>query len=204
LKVLSGNKNILTDETAIQILTASKEKSVEISEKQLIADETEKNIDLARAEYKEVSQEASCLFFAISDLVNIDPMYQYSLTYFIDLFTQAITKSEKSSDLKKRLSNLKSYFLYSLYSNICRSLFEKDKLLLSFLLCYRLMEYNKEISSEHFRFLLTGGVALDDKLPDIPHSTWITAKMWGEVYRLSQLNGFTEFYKSFYEYLDEY
>ena len=33
LEVLSSNKNILTDETAINILTASKEKSNEISEK---------------------------------------------------------------------------------------------------------------------------------------------------------------------------
>lgn len=33
MEVLSGNKNILTDETAIEILTASKLKSNEISEK---------------------------------------------------------------------------------------------------------------------------------------------------------------------------
>ena len=33
-----------------------------------------------------MSKEASHLFFAISDLANIDPMYQYSLTYYIDLF----------------------------------------------------------------------------------------------------------------------
>ena len=51
LEVLSSNKNILTDETAINILTASKEKSNEISEKQQIAEETEKNIDEARQEY---------------------------------------------------------------------------------------------------------------------------------------------------------
>jgi len=33
LTVLSSDKNILTDETAIKILTASKEKSIEIGEK---------------------------------------------------------------------------------------------------------------------------------------------------------------------------
>lgn len=56
LEVLSGNKNILTDETAIEILTASKVKSNEISEKQVIAEQTEKNIDAARQEYVSVAQ----------------------------------------------------------------------------------------------------------------------------------------------------
>lgn len=86
LKVLSGKKELLTDEEAIQVLTASKNKSNEISEKQAIAEITEVQIDTARKEYQEVSKEAACLFFAISDLVSIDPMYQYSLSYYIELF----------------------------------------------------------------------------------------------------------------------
>lgn len=95
-------------------------------------------------------------------------MYQYSLTYYIDLFTFAIAKSDKSEDLAVRLENLKQYFLYSLYSNICRSLFEKDKLLLSFLLATRLFSFRGELNEEHFRFLITGGISLDAKLPEIP------------------------------------
>ncbi len=45
LQVLSSNKNILTDEEAIEVLTASKVKSNEIKEKQQIAEITEKNIN---------------------------------------------------------------------------------------------------------------------------------------------------------------
>lgn len=33
------------------------------------------------------------LFFVVSDLGNIDPMYQYSLNYFIELFSQSIRNS---------------------------------------------------------------------------------------------------------------
>lgn len=41
LEVLSGVQNILTDETAINVLSDSKEVSNEISKKQEVADKTE-------------------------------------------------------------------------------------------------------------------------------------------------------------------
>ncbi len=196
LKVLSSDKNILKDEEAIEVLTASKVKANEIKEKQEIAEVTEKNIDEARQEYQPVSREAACLFFAISDLANIDPMYQYSLVYYIDLFTQSILKSEKSNNLPVRLKNLRQYFLYSLYSNICRSLFEKDKLLFSFLLVLRLLEHEGAISKDQVSFLLTGGVALNEALPPLP-APWLTEKMWGEITRLQKLQSFEGIVDSF-------
>jgi dynein heavy chain len=75
LQVLSSDKNILTDEAAINILAQSKKTSNDISEKQVIADQTEKDIDSARQTYQPVSQQASTLFFTITDLNNLDPMY---------------------------------------------------------------------------------------------------------------------------------
>lgn len=104
-----------------------------------------------------MSQEAAQLFFAIMDLVNIDPMYQYSLTYYIDLFLFSITNSQKNEDLSVRLENLKKYHLYFLYTNICRSLFEKDKLLLSFILSQKLLLHQGKMDMSMWRFMLTGG-----------------------------------------------
>ena len=56
---------------------SSKLLSDEISEKQQISDETEAKIDEARAGYKPVAHHSSILYFAVTDLANIDPMYQY-------------------------------------------------------------------------------------------------------------------------------
>ena len=131
--------------------------SDEISEKQKVADVTEAKIDEARAGYKPVAHHSSLLYFCVTDMANIDPMYQYSLRWFVDLFVRAIADSQRSDDLEDRLQLLNSYFTFFLYQNVCRSLFEKDKLLFAFVLASKLQMDEHKMLSEELRFMLTGG-----------------------------------------------
>ena len=65
------------------------------------------------------------------------------------------------------------------------------------LLAVRLLEFRGEENiNEFWRFLLTGGVALSDNLPEkFPHLSWLSLKNWGEINRLSDLHGFKGFYQ---------
>ena len=71
--------------------------------------------------------------------------YQYSLEWFIKLFVNGINDSDKSAVLDVRLQNIMSYFSYSLYCNICRSLLAKDKILYSLLMTVRILMDRGEI-----------------------------------------------------------
>jgi len=93
LKTLQGTKDILGDSKGIEILSNAKILSNDISKKQEIAEKTEKEIDELRMGYRPVAERTAGLFFCISDLANIEPMYQYSLTFFINLFIAAIQNS---------------------------------------------------------------------------------------------------------------
>jgi dynein heavy chain len=60
----------------------------------------------------------STLFFVISELAAVEPMYQYSLGWFVGLFEDTIRKAEKARDLARRIDNLSSHFQYSLYVQV--------------------------------------------------------------------------------------
>merc|ERR1719191_2156708 len=193
--------NILEDESAINVLSSSKALSNKIAAKQEIAEETEKQIDEARLGFVPVAFVASILFFCIADLANIDPMYQYSLPFFVNLFIASIEKAEKSDDLATRIEILNDVFRYTVYCNICRSLFEKHKTLFSFLLCIRVLLAEGEAEQDDYRFLLTGGVSLEDP-PSLP-ADWVPDRCWGELFRLSKIHErYAGFHEKFVEQID--
>jgi len=203
LKVLSNSSDILGDAKGIEILSNAKIVSDDIAKKQVVAEKTEKEIDEARVGYRPVAERTAGLFFCITDLANIDPMYQYSLGFFINLFIMAIANSQPSEDLQERLGYLNAEFLISLYRNICRSLFEKDKLIFSFLLTCKLLEMKQELIYEEFRFFLTGGISMGGELPPAP-APWLSEKSWGEILRLDDMPSFAGFVEHFKKKVDVY
>uniref|UniRef100_A0A803YPJ9 Dynein axonemal heavy chain 12 n=1 Tax=Meleagris gallopavo TaxID=9103 RepID=A0A803YPJ9_MELGA len=182
----SSEGNILEDETAITVLDSAKIMANEITKKQQIAEKTELKIAQSREGYRPIAEHSSVLFFSIADLANIDPMYQYSLSWFVNLFINSIHDSNKSKILEKRLRYLTDHFTYNLYCNVCRSLFEKDKLLFSFLLCCNLLMAKNEIERQEFMFLLTAGVGLKNKYKN-PDPSWLPDKSWDELCRASEI-----------------
>jgi len=130
-------------------------------------------------------------------------MYQYSLPFFVKLFESAIGQAEKSEELEVRLGFLNTEFLDLLFRQVCISLFEKDKLIFSFMLSIKLLQLNNELEGSELSFLLTGGIALGEDYGS-PPADWITAKSWGELNRLSAISTMKTFLPHFVKSLDVY
>ncbi|EFC37691.1 hypothetical protein NAEGRDRAFT_81845 [Naegleria gruberi] len=177
----------------LQLLQTSRK----IEQKQIETKKTEKDIDTKRNLYRPVAENASTLFFAICELPNVDPMYQYSLNWYQDLFTQCVVElpHEENRSTIQKIEQLRDFFTHQMYTRVCRSLFQKDKLLFSLLLCIQLMRKKSLIDHEELKFLLTGTSSVvnsDETTRKLPE--WITQNMYNE---LCQIDGMSSVFKNF-------
>ena len=67
--------------------------------KVIVAEQTEREIDETRSQYIPVSVRTQLLFFCTTDLANVDPMYQYSLEWYVGIFLAGIANSERAGRL---------------------------------------------------------------------------------------------------------
>ena len=65
--------------------------------------------------YRPCAKRASILFFVLNDMGSVDPMYQFSLDTYIELFVISIEKSQRSNKLDERIINLNDYHTYAVY-----------------------------------------------------------------------------------------
>ena len=207
---------ILDNETLINTLSEAKATGDTISAAMAAASKLEVEIDRVRNLYIPIANVVSVLYFCISDLANIDPMYQFSLAWFVALYQRTIAEAEAGNpefvieegdpddpDSRKtraatdeevitdRMAKLEEHFLYSLYCNACRCLFERDKLLFSLNLCMRLKENAGTMDATEWKFFLTcqGGAVYEDPPPN-PAPEWLQPKSWADFLQLQNLEAF--------------
>uniref|UniRef100_A0A803W4G1 Dynein axonemal heavy chain 1 n=1 Tax=Ficedula albicollis TaxID=59894 RepID=A0A803W4G1_FICAL len=201
-RLSTSEGNPVDDLELIKVLEASKLKAGEIQAKVVVAEQTEKDINITRMQYVPVAVRSQILYFCVSDLSNVDPMYQYSLEWFLNIFLLGIRNSEKADELTERVQNINNYITFSLYCNVCRSLFEKHKLMFAFLVSARILMNEGKINMDEWRYLLSGGAIKEMK--NNPAPAWLNERAWGDILALSSLNNFSGFDNDFADNLEEF
>lgn len=168
-----------------------------------------KQIETIREMFVPVAVRVARLFFVLADLMNVDPMYQYSLKFFCMIYERALDRADGKVDKNER-SKRRDFFIKKftslLYKNVCRSLFEKDKLLFSFLMCMKIMEEQNMLDVVETRFLMTGATSVEmPRANPSGDNGWLSDKAWVSILELARvLPAFVGFDKDFEKYLGDW
>lgn len=190
--------SLLDNVELINTLDSSKVTWEEVNESLKVSEETSEMIDQASSAYQPSALRASALYFVLSDLAMIDPMYQFSLDAYQELFLTSIAKSDKSEVIAERIKNLNDYHTYAVYRYTSRGLFEKHKLLLSMQLCVKILQSSDAVNMQEWTYLLRGGFVVDKAAqPANPAPAWISEEMWDNVSMLEELPNFKGVVASF-------
>ncbi|KAJ3242061.1 Dynein heavy chain 2, axonemal [Chytriomyces hyalinus] len=189
--------SLLDDEKLVNTLQSSKLIAEDVTQQLVVSEQTEKRIDAAREGYRPSAKRASILYFVLNDLATVDPMYQFSLDSYVDLFEKSISKSKRFEDLQERINSLNDYHTYAVYKNTCRGLFEQHKLLFSLQMTVKILEAAGKLNRDEYEFFLRGGMVLDkDSQRPNPFTEWITEESWDNTTELDNLPAFSGFVSS--------
>lgn len=78
------------------------------------SEKTQEALSRSRETYRPIAARGSTLYFAVSSLSSLDPMYSHSLPYFKRLFGQGLREAPASDDLGTRIRSL-------LDTQVCRA-----------------------------------------------------------------------------------
>lgn len=109
------------------------------------------------------------------------------------VFNIVIETSEKNDDLNIRLDTLIKEITLSIYTNVSRGLFERHKLVFSFMLCTAIYSQMGLIRDSQWNYLLRGAIGSKAALEEKPDYPEISEAMWTNINFLS--NTFDSFEK---------
>ncbi|XP_074778161.1 dynein axonemal heavy chain 17 [Athene noctua] len=185
-RLSAAGGDFLGDTALVENLETTKRTATEIEEKVREAKATEIQINVTRENYRPVAERASLLYFILSDLNTINPMYQFSLKAFHGVFEKAIQRTAPSDDAKRRVMNLTDEITYSVYTYTARGLFERDKLIFLAQVAFQVLVIKKEVNPVELDFLLR----FPSKAGVTSPVDFLQPQGWGGIKVLSEMEAF--------------
>ncbi|KAB1266021.1 Dynein heavy chain 17; axonemal [Camelus dromedarius] len=137
-RLSAASGSFLGDTALVENLETTKHTASEIEEKS----------------YRPAAERASLLYFILSDLNKINPIYQFSLKAFNVVFEKAIQKTAPADEVRQRVINLTDEITYSVYMYTARGLFERDKLIFLAQVAFQVLSMKKQLNPVELDFLL--------------------------------------------------
>jgi dynein heavy chain len=191
-RLANAPDDILSDVPLIEGLEATKAAVAEINVAVEKGKTTEILINKAREVYRLAAKEAAMLYFMLTELSNINHMYQYSLDSFVQFFYKAIEKAIADENENQRVLNLRESLRFTIFTWVARGLFEEHKLIFLGQLTFKLMQrgvLKDELNATYFQFLLRGPKKMGEDNP----LKWMPEPVWEACQALGDLEDFGKF-----------
>lgn len=160
--IARSHGRILEDHTAVREMNDFKLLCVEMGERLDTTKRDQKQIKSFRDIYKPVAKHAAVIYYGLSQLPTINPMYQFSLIWYINLYKWSIENAKRSQDTARRIEFLRSTMTKCLFNTVNRSLYQKDRLLFAWILTTRIMLASNSINTDEFEFFMSNASELHD------------------------------------------
>uniref|UniRef100_A0A3Q3DBI2 Dynein axonemal heavy chain 10 n=1 Tax=Hippocampus comes TaxID=109280 RepID=A0A3Q3DBI2_HIPCM len=183
-ELATSTGNMLDNTELVYTLEETKSKSSEVFEKLKLAVTTSVDIDVLRNGYRPAAKRGAILFFALTEMALVNSMYQYSLASYLEVFDFSLRKSPQSSALPSRLNNIMNSLTYNVYNYGC-TLFEKHKLLFSFIITIKIEQAEGRVPQEELEFFIKN-LSLEKSFY-IKTCNWLPDSGWEDVVKLSEL-----------------
>ncbi|KAG7158919.1 Dynein heavy chain, cytoplasmic-like [Homarus americanus] len=160
LQVLNDAKGqILDDDSVITTLETLKKEAADISLKVQETDKTMHEIEMVSQQYLPLSSACSSIYFTLDALHQVHFLYQYSLHFFLDVFTDVLSNNpniKDQTDYARRLSIITNDLFRLTYMRVARGMLHTDQIVFAVLLArIRLRGVTSESSYDsEFQFLL--------------------------------------------------
>ncbi len=183
----SSDTNILKNEPLIMSLKNTKKTSVEVELSLENSIKTKEDIDQQRNNYKPVAKRGSILYFAMTALRLISPMYEYSLGSYMGVYRNALDEAKPDQILNNRLENFKRKLTQLVYEYTCYGVFEKHKVMFSFHMRTMIMRYEENLDAKEMDFFLRGNPSIQPS-KEKKSINWLSDLSWKDMERLITLN----------------
>jgi dynein heavy chain 1 len=120
---------ILENDDLIKTLEQLKKESGEIVEKMADSESTLQQITFVEGKYSPLANASSKLFFSLGALEELNPLYRFSLPFFLDLLSWALSHlPPKKTEEEDRIDLVARNLFVIAHRRVVRSLFQADQL----------------------------------------------------------------------------
>mmetsp|Transcript_8125 Transcript_8125/g.10764 ORF Transcript_8125/g.10764 Transcript_8125/m.10764 type:complete len:2280 (+) Transcript_8125:2-6841(+) len=152
--------NLLENTALIESLTKTKEASAEIQKSLEASAKASEELEAQSNVYRPFAKDGSTIFFLIQQLAAVNPMYQFSLASFIELFKLTLgDETIEASGVEERLEKLTPALEKRVLYFVGRALFKADRAMFALHLLHGVHpDQFKEKEWELFTGTLVGGI----------------------------------------------